>query len=91
MTPKPKSFEEWWDHTGEFLAPNDTTKGRSWRAWHAALAQRDAEVCEWQEPGEGFQYHITKCRNRFVTFGDNQFKFCPFCGRKIKVVEGEGK
>lgn len=84
MTPKPKSFEEWWDHTGEFLAPNDTTKGRSWRAWHAALAQRDAEVCRW----ETMPYNETGCGHPCVA---ENYNFCPFCGRKIKVVEGEGK
>lgn len=88
-----KSFEEWWE---EFKKENDgisyTPSAAALFSWGAALAQRDAEVCEWsrykeQEPNA---YNAANCKTECGSIS-SKYNFCPFCGRKIKVVEGEGK
>ena len=44
------------------------------------------DVCEWKVKSN---YYITKClHDTDVMYGLKQdFKFCPYCGKKIKVVD----
>ena len=45
----------------------------------------DDDVCEWRLI-KGYKFlHKTSCGNTFDM--ENNFKYCPFCGKKIKVVE----
>ena len=43
------------------------------------------DVCEWKVKSN---YYVTKCsHDTDVMYGLKQdFKFCPFCGKKIKVI-----
>lgn len=49
------------------------------------------EVCEWKCDNDEFDVYDTKCKNRHVFFEgspiDNEYEYCPYCGKKIKVVE----
>ena len=44
------------------------------------------DVCEWKVKSN---YYVTKCsHDTDVMYGLKQdFKFCPYCGKKIKVVD----
>ena len=44
------------------------------------------DVCEWKVKSN---YYVTKCSyDTDVMYGLKQdFKYCPYCGKKIKVVE----
>ena len=44
------------------------------------------DVCEWKVKSN---YYVTKCsHDTDVMYGLKQdFKYCPYCGKKIKVVE----
>jgi len=51
----------------------------------------DVEVCEWKIDKEK-GYHST-CGEfiefiAFVSIPSTDFKYCPFCGNKIKEIEG---
>lgn len=53
-------------------------------------------TCKWREDGykwDGYGYWETGCDNlfQFNTGGpeENRFKFCPYCGKPIEVVENE--
>lgn len=45
------------------------------------------EYCKWCEE-DGGEYYNTSCDNAFIFNDgdplDNNFKFCPFCGKLIK-------
>lgn len=49
------------------------------------------EFCEWIRDNDEFDVYDTKCRNRHVFFEgspeDNEYVYCPYCGKEIKVVE----
>ena len=44
------------------------------------------DVCEWKVKSN---YYVTKCsHDTDIMYGlKSDFKFCPFCGKKIKVAE----
>lgn len=44
------------------------------------------DVCEWELDGDNL---ITSCGDYFNTYDNctDKFKYCPRCGKKIKVVE----
>ena len=43
------------------------------------------DVCEWRLI-KGYKFlHKTSCGNTFDM--ENNFKYCPFCGKKIKVIK----
>ena len=52
---------------------------------------RSNEFCEWIRDNDEFDVYDTKCRNRHVFFEgspeDNEYVYCPYCGKEIKVVE----
>jgi len=47
------------------------------------------DVCQWEADYDGV--HNTSCNNAhaFICDGvkENKYKFCPYCGRKIKEVK----
>lgn len=55
------------------------------------LQSKSEEVCEWKLFDEETNAYNTTCGGAFwfndVSPKDNGFKYCPYCGRKIKVVE----
>ena len=44
------------------------------------------EVCEWENDGDNL---ITSCGDYFNLYDNctGKFKYCPVCGKKIKIVE----
>ena len=48
----------------------------------------DADVCEYNRQLEGYNFlFITSCCHIYRV--GNDFKFCPNCGKKIKVIQNE--
>lgn len=49
------------------------------------------DVCEWRLCDEEANVYDTSCRNPHILIEgsprENNYKFCPYCGKKIKVVE----
>ena len=49
------------------------------------------DVCEWWLCDEEANVYDTSCRNSHIliegTPKENEYDFCPYCGKKIKVVE----
>ena len=49
------------------------------------------DVCEWRLCDEESNVYDTSCRNPHIliegTPRENNYEFCPYCGKKIKVVE----
>ena len=47
------------------------------------------DACEWKDYKDGIEhsYHIGCCEEAFSQCYETNFKFCPYCGKKIKVVE----
>ena len=49
------------------------------------------DVCEWRLCDEEANVYDTSCRNPHIliegTPKENNYKYCPYCGKKIKVVE----
>ena len=67
--------------------------GRYLRAVECQLSYIDEkvsdDVCEWKDYKDGIEhsYHIGCCEEAFSQCYETDFKFCPYCGKKIKVVE----
>lgn len=49
------------------------------------------DVCEWKLEDEEANLHLTGCQQRQLIFEgtpkENGYRYCPYCGKKIKVVE----
>ena len=49
------------------------------------------DVCEWRLCDEEANVYDTSCRNPHIlitgTPEENNYEYCPYCGKKIKVVE----
>ena len=49
------------------------------------------DVCEWRLCDEEANVYYTSCRNPHIliegTPKENNYEYCPYCGKKIKVVE----
>ena len=49
------------------------------------------DVCKWRLCDEGANVYDTTCRNPHIliegTPRENNYSYCPYCGKKIKVVE----
>ena len=49
------------------------------------------DVCEWKLEDEESNLYLTGCQQRQLIFEgtpkDNGYRYCPYCGKKIKVVE----
>lgn len=53
--------------------------------------EHNNSFCEWRLCDEDSNVYDTSCRNPHILLEgtpiDNDYKFCPHCGKKIKVVE----
>ena len=49
------------------------------------------DVCEWKFEDEEANLYLTGCQQRQLIFDgtpkENGYRYCPYCGKKIKVVE----
>ena len=49
------------------------------------------DVCEWELEDEEANLYLTGCQQRQLLFEgtpkENGYRYCPYCGKKIKVVE----
>lgn len=49
------------------------------------------DVCKWKLEYEEANLYLTECQQRQLIFDgtliDNGYRYCPYCGNKIKVVE----
>ena len=49
------------------------------------------DVCEWRLCDEEANVYDTSCRNPHIliegTPKENNYEYCPYCGKKIKVVD----
>ena len=49
------------------------------------------QVCEWMQDDGATDIYDTKCGNTHMFIDgnptDNKYEFCPYCGKKIEVVE----
>ena len=61
------------------------------RALKSVLDGNHDDVCEWRLCDEEANVYDTSCRNPHIliegTPQENNYEFCPYCGKKIKVVE----
>ena len=52
------------------------------------------DVCEWRLCDEEANVYDTSCRNPHIliegTPRENNYKYCPYCGKKIKEMECDG-
>ena len=51
------------------------------------------DVCEWRLCDEEANVYDTSCRNPHILIDgapeENNYKYCPYCGKKIKVVDDD--
>ena len=56
-----------------------------------AEAKWEADCCEWKLEDAEANLYVTKCEKRQLIFEgtptENDYKYCPYCGRKISEVE----
>ena len=56
-----------------------------------AEAKWESDCCEWRLCDEEENVYDTSCRNPHIliegTPKENNYEYCPYCGKKIKVVE----
>ena len=49
------------------------------------------DVCKWKLEDEETNLYLTGCQQRQLIFEgtpkENGYRYCPYCGKKIKVVE----
>lgn len=49
------------------------------------------DVCEWKLEDEEANLYLTGCQQRQLIFDgtpeENGYRYCPYCGKKIKVVD----
>ena len=49
------------------------------------------DVCEWKLEDEEANLYLTGCQQRQLIFEgtpkENEYTYCPYCGKKIKVVD----
>lgn len=52
--------------------------------------KRKDDVCEWRLCDEEANVYDTSCRNPHIliegTPKENNYEYCPYCGKKIKIV-----
>ena len=59
-----------------------------------AEAKWEKEVCEWKLEDAEANLYVTGCGKGKLVFEDmrtpteDDYKFCPYCGKKIKEVKG---
>ena len=87
-------YHEWGMHEG-YEEAKEKYKCKYWNTEHKECSQGNTivieEVCEWTLIDEDFNAYDTSCKSPWClesgTPSDNKMNYCPYCGRKIKVVE----
>ena len=58
-----------------------------------AEAKWEADCCEWRLCDEEANVYDTSCRNPHIliegTPKENNYEYCPYCGKPIKIIEVE--
>lgn len=54
-------------------------------AWNAALAERDAETCEWKPTKHRIGTFLTQCGA--LGMKTIMGRYCPYCGKRIKTIQ----
>ena len=61
------------------------------QALKSVLDDTHDDVCEWKLEDEEANLYLTGCQQRQLLFEgtpkENGYRYCPYCGKKIKVVE----
>ena len=61
------------------------------RALKSVLEGNHNDVCEWKLEDKEDNLYLTGCQQRQLIFDgtpkENGYRYCPYCGKKIKVVE----
>lgn len=61
------------------------------QALKSVLEGNHDDVCEWKIEDEEANLYLTGCQQRQLLFDgtpkENGYRYCPYCGKKIKVVE----
>ena len=61
------------------------------QALKSVLDGNHDDVCEWKLEDEEANLYLTGCQQRQLLFDgtpkENGYRYCPYCGKKIKVVE----
>lgn len=56
-----------------------------------AESKWEAEVCEWKlTKGRVFFPYKAACGDNFFSDGDN-YNYCPYCGKRIKIAEEQNE
>jgi len=62
---------------------------------HCTCSQSDTKnICIWKYNIYYDGYYNTKCGNAFCfnySKREKEFKYCPYCGRRIKEIDGKNK
>lgn len=61
------------------------------RVVHDVAHEYEKYVCEWMQDDGATDVYDTECGNSHMFIdgspSDNRYEYCPYCGKKIKVVE----
>ena len=87
-------YHEWGMSEG-YEEAKEKYKCKYWNTEHKECSQGNTivieEVCEWMLCDEEANVYDTSCRNPHIliegTPKENNYEYCPYCGKKIKVVE----
>ena len=92
-------YHEWGMHEG-YEEAKEKYKCKYWNTEHKECSQGNTivieEVCEWEKGSSGYigypEYYSKCCTTdshglEMQTHIIADWKYCPYCGRKIKVVE----
>lgn len=47
------------------------------------------KYCEWKEDKYNIRYFYSDCDKDYIQEKFDYFKYCPKCGKKIKIKEGK--
>ena len=86
-------YHEWGMHEG-YEEAKEKYKCKYWNTEHKECSHGNTividEVCEWMLCDEEANVYDTSCRNPHIliegTPKENNYEYCPYCGKKIKIV-----
>ena len=87
-----KEAERWEDSGKEYKDKCEIAVGRGLRNSIKIVKQGvvSDDVCEWKYNDSEY-YFESSCKHLHIFMSDgpeeNEYRFCPYCGKKIKVVE----
>ena len=63
---------------------------KKWERINGEYQYKSDNFCEWRLIDDEANVYDTDCRNPHIlidgTPKDNNYTFCPYCGRKIKII-----